>query len=730
MTHQKHVNNSYKNTNFIQPMSDVEWASWEGTVNGYITSQFEFTDGEGRSRFEDLFLRHAKYIGNDGRKYMKFYDFHRVFVHKSAEKHFTKTAREEEKKAHLQFWEDMYRMADHDHDGLISFADFVEFAEMLESNDCVAKMIWRQMDSDGDGLISKEKWNSPLINGEYPFIADDIFKRPDGTYRSFSYEDFLAFLRERQDLVVLDKYRELKDLDFGVSHEVFFMWVKEEVKSVQNENIRYRITEMAYNANPHGVTFRTFCAWHRLIHNVDGLSLALDPFIGFERWGRGPFKYRRDLPTQFRLINFDLQHACSKEQIFIALNTALFQSFKWVDLGPIMQILDINRDNRIDLREMLSYKKALHNDGWLTNFKDPVNLWYQGLAASFLSVPFVYTVLRFHELSIPFRNFNLENFKLAYFGAGWGRFINTAWAHIWYSARHLGFLHYGYRRFQQHRTEEILPNMIAGLAGGLAVALTSNPCENRVISEELSAVLGHSWNPGRYWTIKKLGWGKFFEGAMFGAGIQFIPLGCVFFPLYAKLRAGLESPEGSISWQRLLLAGSVAGYAAGYVSNMFMTYGETWQKSYRALNFNEWALTGRGGRSVEKDLWKVWDQYFRLRVHRQFFHIGRTGGVGGVTSHVTGLKMAMPLGLAAMYVDYSFWTDHKTQKGPTCTDNYSSKHRRMPHFFSMFSAMDFFEPIRLQAQVRKQELSYLLRCVTKPRFDSMTSFVASDKSSF
>ncbi|KAI9475837.1 MAG: mitochondrial carrier domain-containing protein [Benjaminiella poitrasii] len=511
---------------------------------------------------------------------------------------------EDFKKIKREQFELLYKLADKNDKGYVSFNDFVIFEDLLSKPDAEYEVAFRVFDVNGTGKVTFDQFREVLQNNmpqdAVPFDFDcDWLKLYIGSkegHHELSYQEFTQLLKGLQGERLRQEFKHYdKDQTGFILPEDFKKIILDVAKHKLSDDVIDHLPTLCNLYGGDNISFSSVVAFHNVIRNIDMVESVIRKAI--------------EASPDKKITKADFlkrAHEASRYTAFTPMEVDIIFHFAGVDDDS--EVLGLDDFARIlDPRWTLPHEKALpesshpqrsnpnnlhqieqQNRGILWQIVDSAYSFTLGSIAGAIGATAVYPIdlvktrmqnqrskvvgelLYKNSLDCFKKVLKNEGFLGLYRGLG-PQLVGVAPE----KAIKLTVNDFVRGKFTNPQSGEIKfwQEMVAGGAAGASQVVFTNPLEIVKIRLQIqgeqakNVVAGEVVAPRRsaVWIVKHLGIIGLYKGVS-ACLLRDVPFSAIYFPAYAHLKKDLfkESPDHKLAVSELLMAGAIAGMPAAY----------------------------------------------------------------------------------------------------------------------------------------------------------------------
>ncbi|CAO3656129.1 unnamed protein product [Mucor hiemalis] len=499
---------------------------------------------------------------------------------------------EDFKKIQRQQFELLYKLADRNSKGYVSFDDFVIFQDLLSKADAEYEVAFRVFDVNGTGKVTFDQFKSVLSSNmpqdAVPFDFDcDWLKLYIGSkegHHELSYQEFTQLIKGLQGERLRQEFKHYDKEQSGfILPEDFKKIILDVAKHKLSDDVIDHLPSLCNLYSGNKVSFSSVVAFHNVIRNIDMVESVIRKAI------------EKNDNKKITKVDF-LKHAheASRYTAFTPMEVDVIFHFAGVDddsgvlgLEDFARILDPRWTTNVKTTEDVPEQIVpAAKKGILWQIVESGYSFTLGSIAGAVGATAVYPIdlvktrmqnqrskvvgelLYKNSLDCFKKVLKNEGFTGLYRGLG-PQLVGVAPE----KAIKLTVNDYVRSKFlgKQGGDIKFWQEMIAGGAAGASQVVFTNPLEivkiRLQIQGEQAKNLAADAAPRRsaLWIVKHLGIVGLYKGVA-ACLLRDVPFSAIYFPAYAHLKKDLfkEGPEHKLAISELLMAGAIAGMPAAY----------------------------------------------------------------------------------------------------------------------------------------------------------------------
>ncbi|KAI8992444.1 mitochondrial carrier domain-containing protein [Pilobolus umbonatus] len=498
---------------------------------------------------------------------------------------------EDFKKIERVQFELLYRLADKQGKGYVTFDDFIIFEDLLSKPDAEYEVAFRLFDVDGTGKVTFDQFkkvlssNMPSDAVPFDFECDwlKLFIGAREGHHELGYHEFTQLIKGLQGERLRQEFKHYdKDQSGFILPEDFKKIILDVAKHKLSDDVIDHLPSLCNLYSGDKISFSTVVAFHNVIRNIDMVESVITK--AFEK-----NKEKRITKSDF------LKHAheASRYTAFTPMEADVIFHFAGVDadsgtlsMDDFARLFDPrwttpkNEPIPVEVNEVVAPKKK----GFLYHVLDSAYSFTLGSIAGAVGATAVYPIdlvktrmqnqrskvvgelLYKNSLDCFRKVLKNEGFTGLYRGLG-PQLVGVAPE----KAIKLTVNDFVRSHFNKVENGEIKfwQEMIAGGSAGASQVVFTNPLE--IVKIRLQTQGEQAKNvvdaPRRsaIWIVKHLGIVGLYKGVA-ACLLRDVPFSAIYFPAYAHLKKDIfkEGPDHKLKISELLISGAMAGMPAAY----------------------------------------------------------------------------------------------------------------------------------------------------------------------
>ncbi|EPB90455.1 mitochondrial aspartate-glutamate transporter agc1 [Mucor circinelloides] len=502
---------------------------------------------------------------------------------------------EDFKKIQREQFELLYKLADKNNKGVVSFDDFVIFEDLLSKADAEYEVAFRVFDVNGTGKVTFDQFKSVLSSNmpqdAVPFDFDcDWLKLYIGSkegHHELSYQEFTQLIKGLQGERLRQEFKHYDKEQSGfIQPEDFKKIILDVAKHKLSDDVIDHLPTLCNLYSGNKISFSSVVAFHNVIRNIDMVESVIRKAI------------ENNANQKITKSDF-LKHAheASRYTAFTPMEVDVIFHFAGVDddsgvlgLDDFARILDprwtVSQKDLAKTEELHVDHPQQPHRGALWQLVESMYSFTLGSIAGAVGATAVYPIdlvktrmqnqrskvvgelLYKNSLDCFKKVLKNEGFAGLYRGLG-PQLVGVAPE----KAIKLTVNDFVRSKFTSKQNGEIKfwQEMVGGGAAGASQVVFTNPLEivkiRLQIQGEQAKNLSADAAPRRsaIWIVKHLGIVGLYKGVA-ACLLRDVPFSAIYFPAYAHLKKDLfkEGPDHKLAITELLMAGAIAGMPAAY----------------------------------------------------------------------------------------------------------------------------------------------------------------------